>query len=309
MSNTKYNGEFNINDVIIIKPDGTIEFSDGVNKGGIGLASITTDRLYTLPDNSGTLALTSDINEYDSGWKTMNWHNGTFGFANIGGGVPDIRVINKTVYIRGTYVFPMPTTAGGTTLDTDLTQYASNLYPDLYTGPDGGWVINPTGREEAETIDPILPTNLRPENNIVIESMVQTPLVRTVNINGRIRISHFASTMVIRPDGRLQINTIRTTERNGDTGTSWTKSLQSRYIVDRFEAGDSLYEFDTYYNSYDGGFTTDKRVVQDTGVDYPFSFDGTAPGDLGSQTGYIVTTYPLNPALTLDQIQTAFDSI
>jgi hypothetical protein len=105
------------------------------------------------------------------------------------------------------------------------------------------------------------------------------------------------------------INSVEASERNGLTTSAFTKSSQIRKIVDIFKNGDDMEEFDLWRNSHSGGFVTDNRVYQDTGVNWNFDHDSTKANNLG---GYLIRTdfsYPLSELSSLNQIESAFNSL
>jgi len=302
-----YGSTTGLNRLLISDRDAPLTFVDKVNLTRTELvqAEILSDIAVNLPSENGTLQL-----EYDSGTKQIPIYNGAYGLANTGNPLyrPTIRVIGRTVHVDGLLLLPMPTVAGGVILDTNGPGYVlqAKNYGDLYTGAGDGYEIN--AKNNALSWSPILPTALRPYNTVRFLS--EQPITRTLNIpGGRIRLAHYLQAGALLTDGRILFNGIETSERNGDVGVGWNKNLHQRKIVDRFQTNDSLLIYDNYYNSFDNAGVVDKRVMTLEGYKYTFDFDGTQVNDLGGMFVALNFTYDLDPALTLNQIKTAFDSL
>ena len=293
-----------LNRLQISDPVNPLTFLDLTNLTRLSLVQplMSVDLTVNLPKESGTIAL-----EYDSGVKTIPIYNGVFGLADTGNPLyrPEIRVIGRTVYITGLYLIPMPTALGGSTLDNNGAGYPNNSFGDIYKGAGDGYQI--TASKTAISWAPILPSALRPFTNKQIAN--EQLVTRSGSLNGRNRISHYIQQGYILTDGRLGWNTIETSERNGLTGTAFTKSLHARKNVDIFNNNDSMFEYDVYKNSFDNTYTVDNRLVQDSGVKFNFDFDGSTPEHLGGFFMPVNFNYNVDPALTLDQIKTAFDSL
>lgn len=267
--------------------------------------TLSSDATVLMPNESGTLDL-----RYETQWKKIPYFNGSYGLANTGNTfyIPNIKISGRTVFINGRYILPMPTVAGGTTLDTGGAGYVTNYFPDLYLGAGDGYEI-PDPRNFATTRSPILPSVLCPTTPIRSPLMNDVVMYRTVNLNGRIRMTTVSPIITLASDGRLQFVSIETVERNGNTGTSWTRNGHQRTWISKFQNGDSIFEYDNFFNSFDGAFATDKRIVTDTGVNYNFDFDGTRSENFGGFEFDVMFSYPLNENLSLAQIKTAFDSL
>jgi hypothetical protein len=266
---------------------------------------LSSDAFVQMPNETGTLNL-----RYETQWKKIPIYNGSYGLANTGNSfyIPNIKISGRTVFINGRYVLPMPTVSGGTTLDTNGGGYPSKFFSDIYQGFGDGYQI-PDARNSMRTKSPILPTVLRPTTTVRSPMMHDVVLYRTLNLNGRIRLTTVSPTVVINANGQLQFLSIETVERNGEFGSSFTKSAHERKWIDKFQNGDSIFEYDNYFNSFDGAFATDKRNVQDTGVNYNFDFDGSRTQSFGGFEFDLNFSYPLSENLSLSQIKTAFDSL
>jgi hypothetical protein len=269
-------------------------------------SSYSSDIFVKIPNESGQLALELDTIE-----KPIPIFNGSFGLANTGNVAyrPNITIRNRTVTLSGLYILPMPTVSGGSTLDSNGLLYVTNYFSDLLQGgnPVG---YNIDGRNLAFSNNPILPSALRPQSTIRLASGFGdwSNISRTVNLNGRTRLSSIVRASLLN-DGRLAIAGVESIERNGLTSSGFTKSLHSRQIVDRFENGDSIIEYDNYFTSFDGAFTTDKRVVQDSGVNWNFDHDGTRTNDIGGFVFLVNCSYNISESVTIQQIETAFNSL
>lgn len=290
------------NDVRVTEGD-LLAFEKGVYTATLEPQTMTNDVRLFLPNEDGTLAI-----NYDSGWKSLPLWNGSYGLPDTGNTAyrPSIRIVNRNVYLKGKLIIAMTTTAGGSTLDTNGINYASNFYSDVYAGT-GGYTINPTGREALRT-PVILPSTLWPDINANLLPGGSV-MGRTVNIAGRIRLHSFIPAFFMTTGGYLQFNTNNTDDRNGDTGASWDRTHHARIITDRFENGDSIFEYDNFYNSFNGPFSVDKRTVSNHGSNYSWDHDGNLPQDLGGHEINVNGSYTLSTALSLDQIKTAFDAL
>lgn len=251
------------------------------------------------------------VDVYDSGWKPLPIFNGSYGVANTGNLAyrPQIRIVGKTLYMMGLYQLPEPTVAGGTILDTNGAGYVlqGKQFSDLYTGAGNGWEVD--NKEQGFTRSPILPLALRPITT-VRGGMSSQFVTKTKNITGgRMRLTTWISQFVVLADGRLVITGIEATERNGDTGTGWNKMMHLRKSIDRFNAGDKLMNYDNYRNSFDSLGLDTLRNPNVEGYSLEYDFDGSKVSNMGGFFLNVNTSFLLNPALTQDQIKTAFDAI
>ena len=263
--------------------------------------SLSSDIFVNMPEEDGKLSL-----ELSTAWKSVPIYNGSFGVPNTGNVAfrPKIMIKNRTVFFSGLYLIPMTTLSGGTVLDTVGTSYPTNYFSDTYLGAGDGFEL--TLKSELISRSPILPSALIPSETFVFGD--NRILNRTVNLNGRTRLTSIAPSLGILSDGRVFINSTEASERNGLTGSGFTKSAQSRVIVDRFNNGDNMESFDSWRNSHSSSFTVNNRILTDTGVLWNFDHDGTKAENLG---GFIFRTdfsYSLDPSISLEQIETAFNS-
>jgi hypothetical protein len=287
---------------IVVESPSSIDFETGAFVSKLSQATtLTADEVVSMPLESGRLAL-----DYDSGWKTINVFNGSFGLANTGNVVyrPKVRVIGRTVHIQGTYLLPLATTIGGGTLDGNGGGYVSKFLSTIYQGAGDGYTVRPFA--DIRSNSPILPTFLRPDENIQINNIAMN---RTLNLNGRTKISTFVPFILLVTDGTILFTSIEQAERNGLTTSAFTKSMNERTIVSRFQNGDSMFEYDNYFTSFDGGFSTDKRIVSDTGVNWNFDHDGTTARDFGGMFFRFSLNYNVSKNYSLAQIKASFDSI
>ena len=249
---------------------------------------------------------------YDSGWVNAPVFNGSYGFANTGNVAyrPKIRVVGNVLYMEGLYLFPMPTTAGGTILDTNGAGYTlqGKTFSDLYTNSVGnGFSID--NKNQAFTSFPILPFELRPTETVRgIRS--NGYMTKTKNITGgRMRLTSYVAQLGFLTDGRLFATSIEAEERNGDTGTGWNRNLIARTNVDKFNTNDKLMNYDTFRNAFDSLGLDTLRVPNVEGYTLEYNFDGSRSNDFGGFFTPFKTSYVLNPALSQAQIKTAIDSL
>lgn len=262
---------------------------------------LSTDISLNLPTETGTLGL-----ELDLPAVKIPLYNGTYGLANTGNSAyrPSISIKNRTVFIDGLLILPMPTATGGTTLDTNGAGYVTNFYGDIYTGLGDGYEVRAT--KDIRSRSPILPTALLPAEQVNLSTK---HISRTVNLNGRTRLGAIMPDYYLLTDGTFLFTCIDTIERNGLTTTAYTKSLALRTAVDRFENNDSMVEYDNYYTSFNTGGSQDKRDLTDTGVNWNFDFDGTLAEDFGGMVVRLSFSYTIPNTITLTEIETAYNSL
>jgi len=243
----------------------------------------------------------SDV--YDSGWKELNDHNGTFGVAPLTGWTnPSIRVIGKRVFINGSFMIPLAQDLNPTVLLTDTTDYqgGGRYTTETFTGTNGGFALNIAGSATSQTA--IIPTDLAPSLDFHIFGKLlpgQRNIFDTLGAD-IICLDTVFNSVYIKSDGKLLIVSHK------DLDDSIGNPIYNSPIHLMITVADSLANVPEYtnYKHQVGGFT-----VGDSGKIYPVNVDGEDESMWGGYYFMIDTSYPVDDSLTELQIKTAFDSI
>jgi hypothetical protein len=270
---------------------------------------------------------------YDSGWKIINHHNGSFGVAPILGTLysraaprPSIRVVNRTVFISGSLLIPLSLDGnGGTLLDNYGDSYTvGSLHKRVYEGINGGYVItggaSPTEFGSMVSKSRVIPYNLRPGKTHNLSSYTfitraLSPLASpggSLNNSRSINLTAFLGIAGMTNDGKLVFQTHTdfddSAAPSGPVNNSPLHSLISRVDKDS--------QVGTYDNTEAlGGSHVWSTAYPEVGtvaagtLAYPITFNGDLVSELG---GFIVNlegSYPVDESLTAQEIKDAFDSI
>lgn len=244
-----------------------------------------------------------DQDSYDSGWKTMNAHNGTFGFAAVEGWTnPSIRVINRVVFITGQVLIPLSTDASmGNLLRTPFSSYQNpfNVDTRVFEDTNGGYSVNPNGAITSKT--PILPTALMPTQTVFAGKNVfsQRNILDTGNTHVIVLNTIFNEVRLL-SNGRLFI--ISQFDLDDSVGSRITNFPAHQFIT-RADSGANVPSYSTYKQQI-GGF-----AVTDSGKTYPADIDGLDASKWGGYSFNINISFPISNAVTRDEIIAAFDSI
>lgn len=256
-------------------------------------------------DTSGTRAWVdpnSFLNNYDSGWKVMNSHNGTFGFAPVVGWTnPSIRIVGRTVFITGEVLIPLAQTGSSTTLRTPVSDYQNpyNVDTQTFTGTNGGYSVNVNG--SITSLSPILPTVLMPTKSITFgrNLFAQRNILDTGNTHVIILNTLFARA-ILNTDGELVL--VTQLDYDDSVGTAITNFPAYQFIT-KADSGSNVPSYSTYKQQI-GGF-----AVTDSTKTYPADIDGSNPAKLGGYNFLINVCYPIDSSYTESDIITAFNSI
>jgi len=244
-----------------------------------------------------------DQDSYDSGWKVMNAHNGTFGLAAVEGWTnPSIRVINRVVFITGQFLIPLSTSASmGNLLRTPWSSYQNpfNVDTQTYLATTGGFSVDPNGSAISQT--PILPTALMPTQSLIVGRNVfaQRNILDTGNTHV-IVLNTIFNQVRLQTDGRLLI--ISQFDVNDSIGTAIVNFPAQQFITVA-DSGANVPSYSTYKQQI-GGF-----AVTDSTKTYPAAINGM---DVSKWGGYIFNlniSYPISSSVSRDDIIAAFDSI
>lgn len=240
---------------------------------------------------------------YDSGWKVMNAHNGTFGFAAVDGWTnPSIRVIDRVVFITGNVLIPLSTTASsGNLLRTPWGSYQNpfNVDTQTYLATTGGYDINING--SATSQNPILPATLMPTQSVVAGRNIfaQRNILDTGNTHV-IVLNTIFNQVQLTTAGKLLI--VSQLDANDSIGTAIVNFPAQQFITVA-DSGANVPSYSTYKQQV-GGFS-----VGDSGKTYPTAINGMDASKWGGYFFHLNVSYPISASFTNAQIKTAFDSI
>lgn len=245
---------------------------------------------------------TSFLNNYDSGWKVMNSHNGTFGFAPVVGWTnPSIRIVGRTVFITGTVLIPLAQTGSTTTLRTPFSDYQSpyNVDTATYTGINGGYSVNVNGA--ITTHSPILPDVLRPTQSLQFgkNEFSQRNILDTGNTNVIVLNTIFPA-IRLQTDGRILVQTQLDVD---DSIGVRIANFPAYQFITKADSGANVPSYLSYKQQI-GGFS-----VTDSTKTYPAAIDGSNPAMIGGYSFLMNISYPIDSAYTESDIITAFNSI
>lgn len=247
---------------------------------------------------------------YDSGWKELNDHNGTFGVAAVTGWTnPSIRVVGRTAYISGTFIVPLGDNGLSTTLRVNASTYGTTYKTDTtpYTGAAGGFILNANG--SATTSSSIVPTELRPTKIQTIERLchAQRAVASTTGSN-TIVLDAFWNPVYYNTTGQIQIITHKDID---DTIGTDIKSSPMHLLITKGNTGEYVPTFGVYKHSFTGtGPGTDNRVVTaHPTATYAADYDGEDESKVGGYFFTIDISYPISSSYTEAQVKAAFDSI
>jgi len=216
---------------------------------------------------------------------------------------PTIRVVNRTVYISGNYVLPLDS-AGF--LNTNGAGYPSLSIQGLWLGSEGYSVST---SQKAETRVPVFPTALRPESYVTV--FRNNPLGRNMAVSGtRYRLNTYISFFVL-PNGNFFFESIEANERAGLTSGGYLKASPLRKTISKFENGDFIADYGSYFNSFDAPppLGISKAVATPFATAYLFDHDSSKSENLGAYFVPVETSWQVPASFTQEQIITAFDSI
>ena len=244
-----------------------------------------------------------DQDSYDSGWKVMNSHNGTFGFAAVDGWTnPSIRVINRVVFITGQVLIPLSTSASmGNLLRTPWSSYQNpfNVDTETYAATTGGYSVNPFGAITSQTA--LIPTALMPTQTVLAGRNVfaQRNILDTGNTHVIVLNTIFSQVQFL-TNGKLFI--VSQFDLNDSIGTAIVNFPAQQFITVA-DSGANVPSYSTYKQQI-GGF-----AVTDSTKTYPAAINGM---DVSKWGGYIFNlniSYPISSSVSRNDIIAAFDSI
>lgn len=319
--------------VVTLASDGSVS-SESIVKDGTGPTLTTkglvggTDVSITDDGTDLTIAFTGAgvtqqnvfSNIYDSGWVTVPDYNGTFGLAPIvGKPILELRVVDRVVFIQGIFIVPLdnPGAPGNLiTLYSDYPLPASDK--NVWTTVGGGVVVN-TDQQSITTLEPIIPTDLRPDRTIRLNDRnIITNRPCMVNGGANPTVEYLLTSILntsILTNGKIVIGT----QKDADDGArlivstpgaaNTQRNSEAYHLIGKHTVGDAIL---TYENiDYAASVVANSIVYSgiDTGEVYPFSFDGKQSDQLGGFRVPIQASYPLPDTVTLTDIQNAIASM
>lgn len=268
------------------------------------------DALETI--SLGTFLVTngsSAINEYDSGWISLSDFSVTNNFGlptyTSGSGHPKIRVIGKTVFLEGYLLLPLSSVAGGGTLIPDVTTYSTihNTEVQVFTGTDGGYTEVTSGI--LRTVNPVIPADLTPSTRHLISTFEMT--TRAV-VDQRDQVGITLTTLFpntyLNDDGKFEINTIEVTNDDALIG-SYEHNSPYHALITVTVAGGYVPDYSGYYSGYAEIGLAEERLSPASASQYPSTFDGKVPSNLGGFRARFTTSYPLDENITQIEIEAA----
>ena len=318
---------------VTLASDGSVS-SESIVKDGTGPTLTTkglvggTDVSITDDGTDLTIAFTGAgvtqqnvfSNIYDSGWVDIPNFNGAFGIAPIvGKPILELRVVDRVVFIQGQFIVPLDNPSAPGNLITAYSDYplpTSNK--NVWTTAGGGFTVG-TDEQSITSIEPIIPSDLFPDK-IVRLNAFNSINQRGCMVNGGMvpTVEYLLTTIT---NARLNINgtlSISTQKDQDDTarnivstpGAIDTKRNSEAYhVVGKHASGNPIltYENIDYVASAAAGYIVYTGI--DTGDVYPFSFDGKQADEIGGFPIVVQVSYPLNPTVTLTDIQNAIASM
>jgi hypothetical protein len=271
-----------------------------VNGGGVNLQIGNISNWIEYGD-----VPTAVLEEYDSGWKSLIAYDALkgYGFA-ANGQYPNIRIINRTVYLEGNIGLPL---ANAGVLIPNAANYPAEPFNELYGGVDGGFITSNQGSAISQS--PIVPSTLFPyisqsaQSNIALirriiylsDATTKYPIVTAI-----------LSSPFVATNGKLIFNGMKYIESDNLNALFPFSNL--RNAISKFNAGDIAIDYSAYRNSYDAGGVI-QQIPTNSGLTFPIGFD---PSDISQYGGFnvgISMSYLLDPATSLADIKAAFDAI
>jgi len=318
---------------VTLTSDGSVS-SESIVKDGTGPALTTkglvggTDVSIIDDGTDLTIAFTGTgvtqqnvfSNIYDSGWVAIPDYNGTFGVAPIVSRPSfELRVVDRVVFIQGQFIVPLDNPASPGNL---LTPYSDYPLPtsdkNVLTSFGGGVVVN-TDQQSITTLEPIIPTDLRPDRQIRLNDRnVISNRPCMVNGGATPTVEYLLTSILntnLATDGKITIATQKDLD-DGARGIVSTpgaintkRNSEAYHLISKHTAGDAIltYENIDYAASVVAGSIVYTGI--DTGQVYPFSFDGKQSDELGGFRVVIQASYPLPDTVTLTDIQNAIASM
>lgn len=270
---------------------------------------------------------------WDSDWKELSFHNGTFGVAPIAGqndnstgdsGISTqlrIRVIGRDVWLNGTFLIPL-SSDGGATLYPTATLYPIDSqgagFTQTYLGTNGGFSI--PDRNQMTSHSPIIPSDLAPGSgtDFMIDGMRNVE--RGINPEGQpgsgITLCGRFSSFGLTADGRIYFKGLEYDE-NLQPGDTQVHNGLLHKVKSRVFPGDKVGTYDNreiggthiYNSSYDNEVNDIEAKLSGNSLYYPSEFTADNVNEYGGFKVGIDTKFPVAYGITEQQIMDAFNSI
>lgn len=251
---------------------------------------------------------------YDSGWKVIPNFNGTYGLANIATGPlgtlqPSIRIIDRTVFIKGLWILPLSSTANGNTLVTNYQNYPSSgggggiNFPWLFEGAAGGF--SKTGNGNITMKNPIIPLDLYPEQLTFLTGA--QIIARSLNFanNQRFSLQSFIGGTYITNDGKLGLLPTKALQGLGNENFGIDSGLID--ICSRYNNGDTIPDFSNYRSGFSG--IINLREPQPGAYNMGMDIDTSDGLNLGGFYIRLNSFWQIPKTTPLSLIKAAFDAL
>lgn len=318
---------------VTLTSDGSVS-SESIVKDGTGPALTTkglvagTDVSITDDGTDLTIAFTGSgitqqnvfSNIYDSGWVPIPNFNGTFGVAPIIFRPSfELRVVDRVVFIQGTFVIPLDNPSSQGNLLNLYTNYPlPTSDKNVWTAAGGGMSIG-TDEQTITTLEPIIPTDLSPDRVTRLNDRNVITNRPCMVFGGEDPNTEYLLTAILNTrfetDGKLTIGT----QKDADDGArlivsgaalpNTQRNSEAYHLISKHTAGDAILTYENIDYAASAAANSIVYSTIDTGYDYPFSFDGKQSDQLGGFRVPIQASYPLPDTVTLTDIQNAIASM
>jgi len=249
---------------------------------------------------------------YDSGWKDIPFYDAIkgYGLAPLTVAGPKIRIVGRVVTINGLYPLPLATNNTGLTLVNNVTSWTTTNSPYIFRGSNGGYEkLATTAR--MESINPILPTVLRPDIfhylNSVAHLMYRSLQVDPAGAPPELRpiLQAFCPYFYITPAGKFGFGTAEEREGFGDVSLGFPGQLAESCSI--YTAGDFVPNYAAYGSGYTGA--VNNRTSPASVYEIPFDVDTRDGYQLGGFYAYFNNRYHLSKTTPMQDIIDAFNNL
>jgi hypothetical protein len=249
---------------------------------------------------------------YDSGWKDIPFYDAIkgYGLAPLTVAGPKIRIVGRVVTINGLYPLPLATNNTGLTLVNNVDSWKTTNSPYIFRGSNGGYEkLATTAR--MESINPILPTVLRPDIfhylNSVAHLMYRSLQVDPAGAPPELRpiLQAFCPYFYITPTGKFGFGTAEEREGFGDVSLGFPGQLAESCSI--YTAGDFVPNYAAYGSGYTGA--VNNRTSPASVYAIPFDVDTRDGYQLGGFYAYFNNRYHLSKTTPMQDIIDAFNNL
>jgi hypothetical protein len=249
---------------------------------------------------------------YDSGWKDIPFYDAIkgYGLAPLTVAGPKIRIVGRVVTINGLYPLPLATNNTGLTLVNNVDSWKTTNSPYIFRGSNGGYEkLATTAR--MESINPILPTVLRPDIfhylNSVAHLMYRSLQVDPAGAPPELRpiLQAFCPYFYITAAGKFGFGTAEEREGFGDVSLGFPGQLAESCSI--YTAGDFVPDYAAYGSGYTGA--VNNRTSPASVYAIPFDVDTRDGYQFGGFYAYFNNRYHLSKTTPMQDIIDAFDNL